>query len=273
VQYVEAPNVNAIPEIILPKTVSAETVLDVKHWTDDLFSFRLTRPTSFRFRSGEFVMLGLMDVERPLLRAYSIASPSWDDGLDFYSIKVPNGPLTSRLQNIQPGDDVLLAKKPTGTLVLDALKPGKRLFLFSTGTGFAPFASLLREPETYEKFEQVIVTQTCRHAKDLAFASERYDALAYDPLVDEIAAGRVELYTSVTREDFIRTGRITDLISSKKIFGDLNIAEMHQGSDRAMICGSNEMIRDTKNLLEALGFDEGSNASPGDYVVEKAFAG
>jgi len=265
--------VNAIPEIALPKTVSAETVLDVTHWTDELFSFRLSRPTSFRFRSGEFVMLGLMDIEKPILRAYSIASSSWDDGLDFYSIKVPNGPLTSRLKNIREGDSVLLAKKPTGTLVLDALKPGKRLFLFSTGTGFAPFASLIRDPETYQKFDQVVVTQTCRHVKDLAYATDRCCALVDDPLVDGIAPERVEFYASVTREKFAHTGRVTDLIASGKLVRDLSIPDFDPTCDRAMICGSTNMIKDTKTILESLGFQEGSNATPGDYVVEKAFAG
>ena len=262
---------NAIPEINLPNTVTAETVLDVKHWTEDLFSFRLTRPSSFRFRSGEFVMLGLMDVEKPLLRAYSMASPSWDDGLDFYSIKVPNGPLTSRLKNIQKGDSVLLAKKPTGTLVLDALKPGKRLFMFSTGTGFAPFASLLRDPETYEKFDQVVVTQTCRHVKELAYAADLYHALPEDPLVDEIAPGRVQFYSTTTREGSDRMGRITDLVSSGDLFNRLQIEALDPEHDRAMICGSMDMIKDTKAILEDFGFQEGSNATPGDYVVEKAF--
>ncbi|SNR25761.1 ferredoxin--NADP+ reductase [Tistlia consotensis] len=259
--------------LALPKTVTEESVLAVRHWTDELFSFRLTRPASFRFRSGEFVLLGLMNGEKPLLRAYSIASPSWDDGLDFYSIKVSDGPLTSRLQHVQPGDPVLLGRKPTGTLVLDALKPGRRLFLLSTGTGIAPFASLLREPETYEKFDRVVLTHTCRNVADLACGAELVDALAEDPLVGEIAPQRVTYYASTTREDFVHTGRITDLIASGKLFADLGLEGFDPASDRVMICGSMAMIADTKALCEGAGLAEGSNANPGDYVVEKAFAG
>lgn len=258
--------------LVLPKSVTQERIESVHHWTDELFSFRVTRPTSFRFRSGEFVMLGLIIDGRPLLRAYSIVSPFWDEGLDFFSIKVEDGPLTSQLRHIKPGDNVLLGRKPTGTLVLDALKPGRRLFLLSTGTGIAPFASVLRDPETYEKFEQVILTHTCRNVADLEFGAKVVEDLADDPLVGEIAPARLTYFASVTREDYVNTGRITSLIESGRLFEDLGIDGFDPGNDRAMICGSVAMISDTRALVEAAGLDEGSNARPGDYVVEKAFA-
>ena len=255
----------------LPKTVTEETILDIHHWTDDLFSFRLTRPPEFRFRSGEFVMIGLMDGQKPILRAYSIASPSWDDGLNFYSIKVSNGPLTSRLQHLQKGQKILLSRKPTGTLVLDALKPGKRLFLLSTGTGVAPFASILREPETYEKFETVILTQTCRNLSDLNYSAAMINALKDDPLIGDEAPGRVKYYASTTRENASHMGRITDLMRSGKFFSDLSIPKFDSTTDRVMICGSTAMIADTKQILQVEGLTEGSNAAPGEFVVEKAF--
>ena len=257
----------------VPKSVTAERVLDVRHWTGELFSFRLSRPASFRFRSGEFVMIGLMAGEKPLLRAYSIASPAWDDGLDFYSIKVQDGLLTSRLQNIAPGDTVLLGKKPTGTLVLDALTPGKRLYMLSTGTGIAPFASLLREPETYEKFDQVVLTHTCRNIADLAYGAALIEGLKDDPLVGEVAPEKAVYYSTTTREDFIRKGRITHLIASGKLFKDLDLPIFDPAADRVMICGSTAMLADAKALVEAGGFQEGSNAAPADFVIERAFAG
>jgi ferredoxin/flavodoxin---NADP+ reductase len=256
----------------LPKSVTAESVLAVQHWTDELFALRVTRPASFRFRSGEFVMLGLMVDGKPLLRAYSMASPSWDDGLDFFSIKVPDGPLTSRLQHIKEGDTILLGKKPTGTLVLDALTPGRRLYLLSTGTGIAPFASLIREPETYEKFDQIILTHTCRNVADLGYGRQLMDSIEQDPLVGELVGGKLTYYATTTREDFPTKGRITDLIENGRIFADLGIAPMNPEEDRVMICGSMAMLQDTKTIVEGLGFVEGSNANPGDFVVEKAFA-
>lgn len=262
----------AFDSLELPKSVTGERVLDVRHWTKDLFSFRLTRPMSFRFRSGEFVMLGLMVDGKPLLRAYSMASAAWDDGLDFYSIKVEDGPLTSRLLKIGPGDQVLLGKKPTGTLVLDALRPGRRLFLLSTGTGFAPFASLIREPETYEKFDNVVLTHTCRAVEDLDYGAKLVEALSQDPLVGEVAPSRVNYYPTTTREASKTQGRITDLISSGRFFDDLGAEGFDPEYDRVMICGSTAMIADTRKLVEDAGFDEGSNHAPGAYVVEKAFA-
>ncbi|MEL6258462.1 MAG: ferredoxin--NADP reductase, partial [Pseudomonadota bacterium] len=233
-----------------PNAPTAETVLSVEHYTDRLFKFRLARPQSFRFRSGEFVMIGLpKDDGRPLLRAYSVASPAWDEELEFYSIKVPDGPLTSRLQKIQPGDKVLLGKKPTGTLVLDALLGGDRLYMFSTGTGFAPFASLIRDPETYQRFNQVIVTHTCRDVAELKYGLDTVEAAKNDPLVGEEASAQLHHFASCTREDYDQRGRITTLIQSGELFEKLGVPPLDPAKDRAMICGSMEMIQDTKQLM------------------------
>lgn len=257
------------------KGPSEETVLWVKHWTSRLFSFKLTRPPAFRFRSGEFVMIGLPGEERPILRAYSIASPSYDEQLEFLSIKVPDGPLTSRLQLIQPGDKVLLGKKATGTLVHDALKPGKRLFLISTGTGLAPFLSVARDPETYQKFERVIVTHSVRDVAELAYRDLFEREIFDDPLIGEEARAQLAYYPTVTREPFRRGGRITQHIEDGSLFQDLGIAHSRfdPAEDRAMMCGSMEMIKDTAALLESHGLTEGSNAEPGDFVIERAFVG
>lgn len=256
----------------------AQEVLSVKHWDDRLFSFRVARPSSFRFRSGEFVMIGLggdpdpeTGKQKPILRAYSIASPFWDEELEFYSIKVQDGPLTSRLQKIVPGDFVIVKTKPTGTLVLDALLPGKRLWMISTGTGVAPFASLMREPETYEKFDKVILTQTCRLESELAYGADLEKRLMDDPLVGEEAAAKFVRYATTTREPTERMGRITDLIESGKLFEDLGLAGFDSTEDRVMICGSMGLNKDLKILLEARGLTEGANSKPGEYVVERAF--
>ena len=253
-----------------PDNAFAETVTEVEHYTDTLFRFRLTRPASFRFRSGEFVMIGLPG-EKPVWRAYSIASPSWDETLEFYSIKVPNGPLTEALQKIQPGDTVWFRKKPTGTLVLDALLPGKRLWMFSTGTGFAPFASLVRDPECYEKFDQLIATHTCRHAAELTYSIDTVAATKDDPLVGELAQDCLHLVTSTTRDDSQLMGRITHLIENGKLFDALGMPPLDPDIDRVMICGSMAMLKDVKKLVEDAGFTEGSNAAPGQFVVERAF--
>ena len=255
----------------IPANVFAETVTEVKHYTDRLFKFRITRPASFRFRSGEFVMIGLPNAERPVFRAYSVASPSWDEEVEFYSIKVPDGPLTEHLQKIKVGDTILMRKKPTGTLVNDALIPGKRVYMFSTGTGIAPFASLIRDPETYEKFDQVILTHTCREIEELKYGEELVEICNNDPLVGEFAKGRLIHYTSVTREDFPRMGRITDLMESGKLFDDLGVPPINPDVDRAMICGSMAMLNDTKDMLEKFNLVEGSNARPASFVVERAF--
>ncbi|MCR8726492.1 ferredoxin--NADP reductase [Frigidibacter sp. SLM-1] len=250
----------------------AQTVLSVRHWDDRLFSFRVTRPASFRFRSGEFVMIGLPGENgRPILRAYSIASPFWDEELEFYSIKVPDGPLTSRLQKIEPGDQVIVKTKPTGTLVLDALLPGKRLWMLSTGTGVAPFASLMREPESYEKFDRVILTQTCRLNSELDYGADLARRLVEDPLVGEAAQEKFTRYATTTRETSDRMGRITDLIESGKLLEDLGVGDFGPEKDRVMICGSMGLNQDLKRILEARGFGEGANSRPGEYVVERAF--
>jgi ferredoxin--NADP+ reductase len=263
----------AAPEFAPPSSVSVETVLSVKHWTDSLFSFRLTRPASFRFRSGEFVMVGLMNGPKPILRAYSIASPAWDEELEFYSIKVPDGPLTSRLQLIQPGDKVLLGRKPTGTLVHDALTPAKRLYLLSTGTGIAPFASVVRDPETYERFEEVILVHTCRTVSELAYGEDIVNIAKADPLVGELASEKLRLFNSATREDHVHTGRITTLIENGKLFEALGVPPLSRETDRVMICGSKQVLEDLKVLSEKAGLVEGSNAAPGEFVIERAFVG
>jgi ferredoxin/flavodoxin---NADP+ reductase len=261
------------PVIEAPDTVFAETVTRVTHYTDRLFSFRITRPASFRFRSGEFVMIGLPDAGRPVFRAYSIASPAWDEEIEFFSIKVPDGALTSKLANIRVGDTIWMKKKPVGTLVLDALRPGKRLYMLSTGTGFAPFASLIRDPETYEKFDQVIVTHTCRELAELQYGFDRVAGLQDDPLIGEFAAGKLFHYPSTTREASDRMGRITTLIETGKLFSDLGVPTLNPETDRVMICGSSEMLADVKALCEDFGLTEGSNSQPGDFVIEKAFVG
>ncbi|OJU09325.1 MAG: ferredoxin--NADP(+) reductase [Caulobacterales bacterium 68-7] len=257
-----------------------ETVLWVKHWTDRLFSFAITRPSTFRFRSGEFVMIGLpareeLGEKKPILRAYSIASPHFAEELEFFSIKVADGPLTSRLQQIKAGDQILLGKKPTGTLVLDAVKPGKRLFLFGTGTGLAPFLSVARDPDAYSRFEQVIVAHGVREVQELAYRDLFGGEIHEDPLVGDEAKAQLVYYPTVTREPFERQGRITDLISGGKLFSDLDIpgGKFDPEHDRAMLCGSMAMIKDTAALLEAHGLVEGSNAEPGDFVIERAFVG
>ena len=257
----------------VPAGVFAEKVLSVTHYTDRLFRFTMTRPQGFRFRSGEFAMIGLMVEGKPLYRAYSIASPAWADELEFFSIKVPDGPLTSELQKIEVGDTVIMRQKSTGTLVLDALTPAKRLFMISTGTGIAPFASLLRDPDTYEKFDHVILTHTCRDNAELTYGQELVAALESDPLIGELTAGRVTLYNSTTREESARMGRITALIGSGKFYSDLGIDKLNPETDRIMICGSMHMLKDVKELAESLGFQEGSLHHPATFVVERAFVG
>ena len=257
------------------KATDLQTVTEVRHWTDTLFSFRCTRPQSLRFRSGEFVMLGLPgDDGRPILRAYSIASPNWDEELEFYSIKVQNGPLTSRLQHIKPGDEIILRPKPVGTLVLDALLPGERLWFLATGTGIAPFASLMRDPETYDRFGTVIMMHTCRRQEDLEYGRQLVEALENDPLIGEMVAGRLLYYPTTTREPSRYVGRITDNIQSGKVFTDLGIkGPLDPESDRAMVCGSMAFNIDLKVMLDGFGLNEGANSAPRQYVVERAFVG
>jgi len=250
-----------------------ETVLSVHHWTDALFSFRISRPAGFRFRSGAFVMLGLEGEKKPIMRAYSIASPSWDDQLEFFSIKVPDGPLTSRLQKIQPGDTVMLGRKPVGTLVLDALTPGETLYLLSTGTGFAPFASIIRDPETYEKFKRVIVTHTCRHVAELAYSKQVVTETQNHEFLGELVEGKLDYFDSATREPYFRHGRITTLIENGQLFESLDLPSFDSARARVMICGSSAMLADTRELCQKFGLNEGSNAAPAEYVYEKAFVG
>ena len=253
------------------------TVLWVKHWTDTYFSFGVARPASFRFRSGEFVMIGLPGEgqEKPVMRAYSIASPAWADELEFFSIMAPDGRLTSRLQRIQPGDEMLLAKKSTGTLVLDALKPGKRLFLLATGTGLAPWLSIARDPDAYERHDKVIVAHCVRKVKDLAYRSLFESTLQDDAIFGDYAREKLLYYPTVTREPFIRQGRLTEQIESGALFKELQLREtvFNAAEDRIMLCGSMAMIKDVAAMLEAQGLREGSNADPGDFVLERAFVG
>jgi ferredoxin--NADP+ reductase len=233
----------------------------------------MSRPESFRFRSGEFVMIGLMVEGKPLYRAYSIASPAWAEELEFFSIKAPDGPLTTELQKIQPGDTVFMRKKPTGTLVLDALTPGKRLYMFSTGTGIAPFASLIREPETYEKFEEVILTHTCREVAELKYGFDLVEEIKNDEILSEIVGDKLKHYATVTREDYPFQGRITDLMENGKLYADLGVPPLDPAIDRGMICGSAAMLKDTKELLERAGLTEGANNKPAEFVIERAFVG
>ena len=266
----------ARPEPTAAYTV--EDVLWVRHWTDRLFSFALTRPPSFRFRSGEFVMVGLPPApgeKKPVLRAYSIASPHFAEELEFFSIKVEDGPLTSRLQHVRPGDPVLLGRKPTGTLVLDALKPGRRLFLIGTGTGLAPWLSVARDPETYDRFERVVVAHTVRNVADLAYRELWEREIFDDELIGEQARAQLTYYPTVTREAFATPGRITERILSGALFRDLGLAgtAFDPAADRIMLCGSMAMIKETAAILESQGLTEGSNADPGDFVLERAFVG
>ena len=266
----------------VPTLPDTQTATEVKHYTDRLFSFRVTRPVSLRFRSGEFVMVGLMGdpdpktgKQKPLLRAYSIASPSWDEELEFYSIKVQDGPLTSRLQHIKPGDELILRPKPVGTLVHDALIPGKRIWFFATGTGFAPFASLLREPQTYEDYDEVIITHTCREVGELTYGRDLIEALKTDELLNDVIGEgfwkKIKYYPTTTREESPKMGRITDLMRSGEAFTDLGVPPLSPETDRAMICGNLAFNLELKEMFEEYGLVEGANSKPMHYVVEKAF--
>jgi ferredoxin/flavodoxin---NADP+ reductase len=245
-------------------------VSNIRHWTNKTFSFDCERPASFRFRSGEFVMIGMMVENKPLLRAYSICSPSWDDELEFYSIKVPDGPLTSRLQHLKEGDEILLRPKPVGTLVHDALLPGQRLFLFSTGTGIAPFASIIRDPETYDKFERVVLTHTCREVAELGYGEHLLRQIGSDELLQEVVGDKLTHITTTTRELSPRMGRMTDWIRDGRLAEAMG-GELTPETDRVMICGSMAMLQDHKAICEERGFVEGSNSEPGQFVIEKAF--
>lgn len=247
-------------------------ILEIEHYTDHLFRFRTQRPDGLRFRSGEFIMIGLPKEDgKPLLRAYSIASPAWEESLEFYSIKVPDGPLTSRLQQIKVGEQIILGKKPTGTLVLDALRPGKRLWMISTGTGIAPFASLLRDPEVYEQFDEVILTHTCRQVAELAYGAQLVKEAREHELLGEMIAPKLQYFASTTQEPSENTGRITNLISTGHLFDHLGVPAWDPAVDRVMVCGSIDMCKDIAALAEQAGLVEGANSEPGDFVIEKAF--
>jgi ferredoxin--NADP+ reductase len=251
---------------------NTETVLDVHHWNDTLFSFKTTRDPSLRFRNGHFVMLGLQVDGKPLMRAYSVASANYEENLEFLSIKVPNGPLTSRLQHLKVGDEILVSRKPTGTLVVDDLRPGKHLYLFGTGTGLAPFLSIVKDPDTYERFEKVILVHGVREVSELAYSEYLQNELPGNEFFGELVQQKLVYYPTVTREPFRNRGRITDLIASDKLTEDIGLAPLSPATDRAMICGGPAMLADTRALLDARGFRiSPSQGVPGDYVIERAF--
>jgi len=250
---------------------ATERVLDVRHWNDSLFSFTTTRDQGFRFRNGHFVMIGLEVDGKPLLRAYSIVSSNYEDHLEFFSIKVANGPLTSRLQHIKPGDLVLVGSKPTGTLIVDNLIPGKHLYLLSTGTGLAPFMSIIKDPEVYEQFEKVILVHGVRNVNDLAYADYIERELPNNEYFGEIVRQKLIYYPTVTREPFRNQGRVTDLIKSGKLAADIGLPPFNVDNDRVMLCGSPSMLKDTCAILNEMGFAEARQGDLGHYVIERAF--
>lgn len=251
---------------------STETVLSIHHWNDSLFSFKTTRAAGLRFENGQFVMIGLEVDGRPLTRAYSIASPNYQEHLEFFSIKVPDGPLTSRLQHLKVDDEVLVSRKPTGTLVIDDLKPGKNLYLLATGTGLAPFINLIQDIEVYDRFEKVVLIHGVRYISDLAYADFIESELPNNEFFGEEVRQKLIYYPTVTREPFINQGRLTDLINSGKLFEDINLPALNPTDDRVMICGSPQMLKDTEDLLNSRGFMVSPRiGDPGDYVIERAF--
>ncbi len=249
-----------------------ERVLSVHHWTDRLFSFTTTRDPALRFSNGHFTMIGLRVNDKPLLRAYSIVSANYEEHLEFLSIKVPDGPLTSRLQHVKVGDTIIVGKKPTGTLLIDYLLPGKRLYLLGTGTGLAPFMSIVRDPETYEKFEQVVLVHGVRLVDELAYHDMLVEHLPNHEFLGELVTSKLRYYPTVTRESYKNMGRMTELMENGKLFTDLGVPPLDPATDRVMICGSPAMLRDLKHMLEVRGFKEGNTTKPGDFVIERAFA-
>lgn len=249
-----------------------ETVLSVKHWTDSLFSFTATRDPGFRFQNGQFAMIGLEIDGRPLVRAYSMASANHEEALEFFSIKVPDGPLTSRLQKIREGDIILVGRKATGTLITGNLIPGKRLLLLSTGTGLAPFASLIKDPDVYESYETIVLAHGCRQVSELAYGERLVDGLREHELFGPLIADKLIYYPTVTREPFRNRGRITDLIESGQLFADIGLPRLNLETDRVMLCGSPSMMDELRVMFTAQGFVEGSHSEPGHFVIEKAFA-
>jgi len=248
-----------------------ETVLSVRHWNETLMSFTTTRDRGLRFKNGHFVMIGLEIEGKPLMRAFSFASPNYEDHLEFYSIKVPDGPLTSRLSHIKVGDPILVGKRPTGTLVVNNVRPGKRLYLLATGTGLAPFMSIIRDPETYERFEHVVVAHGVRTISELGYSDYIKQELPNHELVGESVQKQLLYYPTVTREAFENNGRLTHLLESSKLCTDLGLPALDPEHDRVMICGSQSMLTDLTKLLDARGFTEGSSHEPADYTIERAF--
>ncbi len=252
-------------------TLHREQVLAVRHWTDNLFSFSATRDPGFRFRNGQFAMIGLEIDGKPLLRAYSMASANHEDTLEFFSIKVPDGPLTSRLQAIREGDAILVGRKATGTLVTDNLLPGKRLLLLSTGTGLAPFASLIKDPDVYDRFDSIVLVHGCRQVSELAYGEDLVERLVRDDMFGPMLRDKLVYYPTVTREPFRNRGRITDLVATNRLFDDCALDPLDRASDRIMMCGSPGMLDDLRGLFEGQGFSEGNHSEPGHFVIEKAF--
>jgi ferredoxin--NADP+ reductase len=252
--------------------MKTEEVLSVHHWNDTLFSFTTTRDPTFRFRNGEFVMIGLKVNEKPLLRAYSIVSANYEEKLEFFSIKVQDGPLTSRLQHLKVGDPIIVGRKPTGTLVLDNLKAGRNLYLIGTGTGLAPFLSIIKDPETFERFEKVVLVHGCRQVSELAYGETITKTLPEDELIGELLREKLIYYPTVTREPFRNRGRVTDLMNSGKLFTDIGLPSLDREHDRVMLCGSPAMLTDLRAILDGQGFIEGNHGEAGEFVVEKAFA-
>jgi ferredoxin--NADP+ reductase len=251
--------------------LSQETVLSVHHWNDTLFSFTTTRDRGLRFKNGHFLMIGLEIEGRPLLRAFSVASANYEDHLEFYSIKVPDGPLTSRLQHLKAGDSILVSRRPTGTLVINNVLPGKRLFLLGTGTGLAPFMSIIRDPETYERFESVVMAHGVRFKSELGYADYIRNELPQHELVGELVKSQLHYYPTVTREPFEHQGRLTTLLDSGKLCADLGLPALDPEHDRVMICGSPSMLAELVEMFEAKGFKEGSSHDPAQYTIERAF--
>jgi ferredoxin--NADP+ reductase len=246
-------------------------VLTVHHWTDRLFSFTTERESSFRYQSGQFTMIGLTVEGRPLMRAYSMVSPHYEETLEFLSIKVQDGPLTSRLQHIQPGDPVLIGRKASGTLLLQNLLPGRTLYLLSTGTGLAPFMSIVRDPDVYEQFEKVVLVHGCRQVNELAYHQLIVEELPRNEFFGELVAKQLLYYPTVTREIFQHQGRIPALLESGKLCDDLGMPGLSAENDRFMLCGSPEMLKETRALLDLLGMTEGNMSHRGHYVIERAF--
>ncbi|MEH6347161.1 MAG: ferredoxin--NADP reductase [Bermanella sp.] len=253
------------------KGFNTETVTSVHHWNDSLFSFKVTRDAGLRYKNGHFIMIGLKVEDKPLMRAYSIASANYEEEMEFFSIKVDDGPLTSRLQKIQPGDEILISRKPTGTLLVDDLLPGKNLYLLSTGTGLAPFLSIIRDPYTYEKFDKVIITHGVRYESELAYQDLILNQLPDDEYLGELVKEKLIYYPTVTREDYENQGRLTDLLQSGKLNNDLGLPEPNKEDDRFMLCGSPSMLKDFTNILDEKGFKETRQGELAEYVIERAF--